>query len=213
VPQPHVYVIFLNGPALVEGKKVKGEIHCVIRNGGPGVASDLFMNIEVGAPAGGSSQIAIQPADQQNWSIVRSFGYHFSFMAKDNVRLPPEAQLSTATIQYQLEKPFTSNLEMKIMTGAAGSMPHRYSCDRPPSRLDELYAAIISSWPHQELRDAASKRFSMNLMADEETPIAYQIVGADASGHAGTVVQAGTDCGPESYSAAQLNSMLGAFSL
>jgi hypothetical protein len=167
VPQPFVYIMFLNGPAVVEGVHVVGEILPVIRNDGPGIARDLFMNIEIGTP-GTASQIAIEPSATSDWTGFRSFGYHFSLVAKASLRLPPEAQLSPAAIKYKLSKPFDSNLEVSIMTGAGGSVPFRYNACRTPLELERLYTSLIAVWPHEEKRKAASEYFSLNLLMDEK---------------------------------------------
>ena len=123
-PQPHVFNMFNVTPAHYEpGDVIQCTIEFVLRNNGPGIATDLFSNVWVKSFPG-TCQFA--PMDAACFEQFWSYGMHFSVISKRDVRLPPEGFLNPFRMDIALQPPFTKDVVFEGIAGADGTIPHRF---------------------------------------------------------------------------------------
>jgi hypothetical protein len=138
-PIPHVFQAFTVAPASIVTGSISVQVGVLVRNNGPGIARDLFANVWVGSSPSASSEIVFQPTSPTHWDGVWSFQQHMSLVAKEHMRLPPEAQVSPLTINMRIATPITSPLVITGMVGAEGCPPSRFRCG---AEVGEIEAAM-----------------------------------------------------------------------
>lgn len=126
-PQPDVFHQLLTKPAAWHGgerldnESAVVEIGVLLTNRGPGIAEDIFANLDVAATPGEHCQIAYTTPDPDTWTGRFSFGRHMSVISKPGFRLPPEALIQPFAINMRLRPPFTSSLKLEGICGCAGA--------------------------------------------------------------------------------------------
>ena len=140
-PQPEVYLMFNVEPPQISQGRIEASLGLVLRNAGPGIAKDLFLNAAIWGQPGENCRfiLTINPNDVSRWSAYRSFGCHVSMMGNPDLRLPPDAQLSPMTLRASLFPPFEHDLRVDISVGAANAPSFRMSSRTPAQTLAAIY--------------------------------------------------------------------------
>lgn len=165
-PQPHVYPMFLVDTPVHESKAIKSELGFVIRNDGPGLATNLFLNVMVASHPGDNTTIALQPLDLTRWSAVRSFGCHVSLLSNTEIKLPPEAQIQPLKLLIALSPPFTRNLELEALVGADNCPPYRFQFKTEPEKLAQVY----DHYRKTDLSDQEQQQFLGRVFSIPDEP-------------------------------------------
>jgi len=142
-PQPHVYHMFTIPPAEIQGGRVKIKVGFLIRNQGPGIASNIFITLLLFKFPGPDGSIGFQPSDTQNWSGSWSFGRHLSLIAKDGLRLPPTAHCQPVIMEAYIEPPFDVGFRLEGTVGSAESEPHTFCLECSVEKIESLYMDLI----------------------------------------------------------------------
>jgi len=142
-PQPHVFHMFTFAPAHIEGQRVKIQVGFLIRNQGPGIASNVFITLFLYEWPGDDASCGFQPSDPQNWSGTWSFGRHLSLIAKDSLKLPPNAHFQPVIMEAFIEPPFEKGFHLKGTVGSAESEPHSFSLICSKEIIDSLYKELL----------------------------------------------------------------------
>jgi len=142
-PQPHVFHMFTTAPAELQGGRVKINVGFMIRNQGPGIASNVFITLMLFKFPGPDGSIGFQPSDPQNWSGSWSFGRHLSLIAKDGLRLPPTAHCQPVIMEAHIEPPFDVGFRLEGTVGSAESEPHAFSLECSAERIESLYKDLL----------------------------------------------------------------------
>lgn len=127
VPQPHVFPYFTGGPGKAMGDAIACSVGIIIRNEGPGIASDLFANMLVVSFPEAPSSLGFVFPDPDNWTAALSFGRDLSIISKPGYRLPPEAQAQPLLLELRIAPPFRHSAEVQGMVGAGGTAPSRFT--------------------------------------------------------------------------------------
>lgn len=167
-PQAEVVPLILHGPAKLEGEVAVGEVGVVLRNNGPGIATNLYVNVMVTKQPGTNCQIAFKRNEPEIWSGAMSFGFHTSLISKPDYRLAPEAQAMPVLLNYRLAPPFTNGLEVSIMAGAGTSVPERFEVRRTAEQLSALYDEFKIGWSNPAAHDESGVDFARKLIAKGE---------------------------------------------
>jgi hypothetical protein len=139
-PQARVYPMYISEPPTFQGESICGKLGFVVRNGGPGIATDVFLNLMIYGHAG-NSQIALEPSDRERWTGTTSFGnLHISLITNPGIRLPPEAQMQPLILHLNLIPPFTKELHIEYLLGAANSPPYKMEFRTSPETLAKTYS-------------------------------------------------------------------------
>lgn len=139
-PQPHVFHNFIIGPAeLINEKEIKIQVGFMIRNQGPGIASDLFMNVMVISTPGDNCKILFDPIDPNNWMGQFAFGRQISVISKPDVRLAPESFIQPFTLDLFLVPPFSKKLTIDGICGCGQSPSYKFRLENDSGTIKELY--------------------------------------------------------------------------
>jgi hypothetical protein len=168
-PQPRVYPMYLTSSPVIEGKAICAQLGFIVRNGGPGIATDLFLNVMIWSQ-GGNSEIALQPADQTRWAGSIAFeNRHMSLVTNPGIRLPPEAQMQPVVLHIRLIPPFTKELCVEFLMGAGSSIPHRGKFTTKAEDLEKVYSYFCNqNLSAQEKKHFIAKVFSIPNPADTD---------------------------------------------
>ena len=174
-PQPFVFHNWAVAPATAVRPNEKGEgglIHCkielVIRNDGPGIASDLFISLNSFGKGGERCRLEFIP-DKNRFSGNFAYGLHLGLIANPEVRLPPQSQMKGLTLDLILAPPFTSDLDISGIVGSAGAPPYPFSIKKSASQLVQLFSDFVA--PIAEEQNGAGTRFVEILLGDNDVAI------------------------------------------
>jgi len=168
VPLPHVFHNYNGGNATVEGNIVSCSIGILIRNEGPGIANDLFVNLIIISRPGECCEISFERTDQTNWGGALSFGCHMSLISKPDFRLPPEALVQPVIIHLSATPPFNEAIHIEGMVGAGTSPPYRFRLYQSPENLSEIYAKFISKYREGTVTDDDGSGVALYVFGIEE---------------------------------------------
>ena len=153
-PQPHVFHMFTTAPAQIEGKSIRIQVGFLIRNQGPGIASNVFITLFLYEWPGEDASCEFQPSDPQNWSGTWSFSRHLSLIAKDGVKLPPNAHCQPVIMEAFISPPFEKGFRLEGTVGSAESEPHSFSLICEPDTINSLYRDLFD----KSLKGTLSKK-------------------------------------------------------
>jgi len=138
-PQPKVFHMFTTGPAIMDGNKIKINVGFLIRNQGPGIASNVFITLMLHKFHRQDGNIKFIPSDPKNWSGYWSFGRHLSLIAKDDLKLPPTAHFQPVIMEAWIEPPFIEGFHLEGTVGSAESEPHNFTMVCSLDKIEFLY--------------------------------------------------------------------------
>jgi hypothetical protein len=145
-PQLNIFHMFTSlFPKIIEPQNthIKLEIGIQIVNGGQGIASDLFMSLTFLSTPGKNCKLAIQPLDLNNWSVWNILDTKFTAISKENIKLPPEAQLQPYAITLFLAPPFENNLKITGLCGCGQSPSFSFTIENDSTRIENLYNKFL----------------------------------------------------------------------
>lgn len=137
-PQPHVFHEFTIFPAELINGKIKIQVGFMIRNQGPGIASDLFMNALVISVPGDNCEFSYEP-ELNNWIGQFSFGRHLSMISKPEMRVPPESQVQPFFMTLFLCPPFSKELSIDGICGCGQSPSYKFRIQNDSTSIEKLY--------------------------------------------------------------------------
>lgn len=163
-PQPHVFHMFLTGPAKVIGNNIQFEIGFLIRNQGPGIARDLFINLWVFSVPGDNCTLNFQRPDATNWMGQWSFGRHISTISTPNFCLAPEAQVQPIITNISLAPPFSKKIKIDGICGSAGAPAYKFTIENTPKKVSALYEEFLKKHRNQDLTKEEGHKFVENVL-------------------------------------------------
>jgi len=168
VPQPHVFHNYMVGRATVEGQSVRCSVGILLRNEGPGIANDLFVNLLIVSHPGDNCEIHFERTDEANWGGVWSFGRHMSLISKQDLRLPPEAHVQPVVMHLQVAPPFTEPLHIEGIAGAGSSPPYRFELNRTSNGLADIYSEFMEKMRKGTATDEDYGGLALRVFAVEQ---------------------------------------------
>lgn len=140
-PQPHVFHMFTIWPAKFGDGTITAALGMQIVNDGPGIAEDLYLNVMMLSSPGDKTKISLEPKGATGtWSATNVFDAGINMIANVGIRLAPEARLQPLVIHISMAPPFTDELRIQGMCGAANSPPYRFELTNTANNLSELHA-------------------------------------------------------------------------
>ena len=156
-PQPKVYNMFTTNNAEYRNGKISIKLGFLIRNDGPGIARDLFMNAMVISNPGENSDINFQPTDSNEWTGKFSFGRQISMICEPDFRLPPETWAQPFTTYFTFAPPFDNKLEIECLCGAAKSPAFNFRIYNEASTIENIYNEFVKKHEDNNLTDKDKK--------------------------------------------------------
>ena len=163
VPQPNVFPVFTIGSGKVVGDAIECSVGIIIRNEGPGIASDLFVNLLVVSFPWDPSSLALVPTSD-NWTTTWSFGRDMSLISKPGYRLPPEALAQPLLLNLRIEPPFKHPATVRGMVGAGGTTPSRFTWHVEPQEIRIAYSEFMHSARNGTLTDEQARTFASRVL-------------------------------------------------
>lgn len=143
-PQPNVFIMFIVGPATTTATgKIKFEVGFLIRNQGPGIAKDPFINVMVYSAAGENCDLGFKASDLKNWTGQFSFGRHMSLIGKPSIRLAPESYLQPLVMTALLAPPFSEAIRIEGICGCGNAPPSRFTIENTPEKIEKVYKEFV----------------------------------------------------------------------
>jgi len=170
-PQPQVHHNYTVTPAQIESDVIRFQVGVVIRNQGPGIASDLFVNILILDVPGTRCELQWEYTDLKNWSGVWSFGRHLSLISTVGYRLPPEAQVQPVILDFSIAPPIEDDMEIKGMVGSSNSVPYRFRLFKPASEIQKVYDRFVVNSRAGKMTHEEDQNISAELLGIEESVI------------------------------------------
>jgi hypothetical protein len=116
-PQPDVFHEFIAEPAQVIDELIKVKVGFAITNGGPGIATDLFMNVILISTPGKNCELSFSKPDLSNWLCQFSLGRQVSAISRFEFRIPPEARVQPFIMNLTIAPPFENKLAIDGICG------------------------------------------------------------------------------------------------
>jgi hypothetical protein len=144
-PQAFVFHSWDLAPARLAKTRAGVEFVLGFRLGswGPGLARDLYVNVQM-RPPGGPSEFAVGPADN-DWKSRQHFGVIADFVSVDGFKLAPLGQVLVFRWLARIEPPFESGLEYEISFGHAASPVRQVIWKLSAEELQGAFDRFVSS--------------------------------------------------------------------
>jgi hypothetical protein len=128
--------------AEVTTKGVEFTIGIIVANQGPGIARDIFLNLTGESVPCDGETLAFESLDTQNWIVTAFLGVHMTYLAKSDVRLPPDGYLNPCALQFCISPPFTGDLHVTGKVGCEGAMSHSFVIHNTRENIERAYKGI-----------------------------------------------------------------------
>ena len=152
-PQPHICHQFLISPIEVYKETILAKIGIMLRNIGPGLASDVFLNCSFLDFPGKNCSIEFEQNDQNNWYGSFSLGRFLSLVSKSDLKLPPDAFWTPVTIHIKIAPQITNNLKINGVIGSSNGRSYTFEIGNTKEKLQEIYDECIWKYNQGKLDD------------------------------------------------------------
>lgn len=169
-PQPNVFQKFTVTPAEAVGNEIHFEAGFLIRNEGPGIASDLFVSAIIDSGIGENCRVGVQTPDLNNWTAMWSFGRHLSIISKPEVRLPPEAHFQPAILAIDIMPPITRAFKMEGIVGCSNAPPSRFIMETSADDIQRLYDGFMEKHREGTLTEQDGHEFTEAIVKVQPEP-------------------------------------------
>ncbi len=147
-PQPDVSHNYGVLPAEIIGEKIRLRINFMIRNNGPGVASDLFMNVMVESVPGSNCDCNFYEVNDSYWFSQITKGINrgqiiVNVISREGIRLAPEAFYTTFSILIFITPPFSGKLIIDGICGCGQSPSYKFRIENEGKTVEKLYDDFI----------------------------------------------------------------------
>ena len=171
-PQPFVFHMWSIPPArLVEkpGKRWAAEFDLgfMLGSHGPGVARDLYVNVQL-IPSRGGSTAAIAIPNKVNWSGHHAFERITNIVSNDSFKLAPEAFVQPIIFKLSFMPPFESDLVYEITFGHQTSPVTKVNTRVKPEVLTQAHEALLKTGDSDEKTRRAFVETVMDLKDAED---------------------------------------------
>jgi len=143
-PQPDVFHTFLTEPAELKDNKIKCSMNFLITNQGPGIATDLFINVIASSVPSNNCDLTFESLDPNNWNYIFFMKQKMDVICKKELRLAPEAQVGPLRINIFFAPPFSKKLKIEGICGCGQSPPYRFTIERNPKSIEKLYNDFLT---------------------------------------------------------------------
>jgi hypothetical protein len=116
---------------------------------GPGVARDLYVNVQL-IPSRGGSTAAIAIPDKVNWSGHHAFGRITNIVSNDSFKLAPEAFVQPIIFELSFRPPFESDLFYEITFGHQASPVTKVTARVKPVVLTQAHETLLKAGDSDE---------------------------------------------------------------
>jgi Putative DNA-binding domain len=166
-PQPNVFVMFAIGPAKISGQVIKMNVDFVLANKGPGIAKDMFLTVKT-LEIPKSCEAAFVLPNSGEWHSQMSLGIFYSVICRSDIRLPPDASVTTASMNLSLKPPFEKRLHISLGAGASGCPTQRCTVNVEKEELDRLYDEYVSRNPSATISESVGRDLATGIWKTQD---------------------------------------------
>jgi hypothetical protein len=145
-PQPHVFHTFVVNRAKLIDQRLNIQIGLLLMNNGPGIASDLFMNVLSLSNIGKNCSIFFKPTESLEWTGQFIFERKISMISKSDFRLPPESETFPLSVDIYLLPPFTEGLLLDCICGSGQSPSIKFRIENDSDSIEKNYSEYIEKF-------------------------------------------------------------------
>ena len=142
----HMWTVGL-AKAKYEGRTVvaaKFDLGFMLGSHGPGMARDLYVNVKMLPPTGGSV-FALSIPDQRNWTGHHAFGVLTNIVSVDGFKLAPGAQVQPLIFKASVIPNFERGLRYEISFGHGDTPMHKVEADVSVADLKDAWGKFVSN--------------------------------------------------------------------
>ena len=150
-PQPHIIHQFLVSPIEVHPNSISIHVGFMLKNLGPGIASDVFITCMILTGIGDNCRLEFERNDLENWYGNFSLGMHLSLISKPDIKLPPEALWIPVTLHLSMAPPIDKALSIKGTIGCSNGRSYNFSFENSPENIRALYEECRQKYSQGEL--------------------------------------------------------------
>jgi len=134
----------------------------LLRNLGPSIAEDVFINAMGISKGGEKCTLTMTPGEAELWEGTTSFSSMISAIIRRDKRLPPLAHFRAMTFDCTLASPFTEALKVHVTYGAAGAPVTEIERGISVDKLSEAWALIEGKRPGEaDFREAHQRSYDL----------------------------------------------------
>lgn len=164
-PQPNVFIMFVVGPAnMVNVERVNFEVGFLIRNQGPGIAKDPFINVMIYSAPGENCDLGFKETNLKDWTGQWSFGRHISLISKPEIRIAPESHLQPLIMTIILAPPFSKAIRIEGICGCGNAPPSRFTIENTSEEIKKAYEKFVDQDRKQELTQKDRHKFVEDVL-------------------------------------------------
>jgi Putative DNA-binding domain len=172
-PQTSIYHLWAVHPAtMLSGTQsrfaIDFDLGLNLATYGPGLARDIYVNLRLSPPKGGSSG-GVRISDQANWRGYQSFGFIYSFISNTDFRLSSGMVAHPLTMTLNLQEPFESDMYYQITFGHAESSVYIIESRTSPEALEKALRKFIYARDRYE----GSKQVISEIMGLDRSTTPY----------------------------------------
>ena len=123
------------------------DIDFTLASTGPGLARDLYVNMLLSGPSGGT-QLFVQP-NKANWIVRRPDSLRTCMVSEDTLKLAPSANEIAITLKYLISPPFESDHFYKFTFGHEGSPVRSVEAQVKLEALKAAYNKFLANQAQQ----------------------------------------------------------------
>ena len=172
-PQPDVYHNYLIYPAEIINGIMKIRIGLAIHNNGPGVASDLFMNLNTMSLPGENCDCTPDvTADHWIPQITKGFKKGqviVNAISRYTLRLAPEVFYTPISILLDIEPPFTKKLIIDGSCGCGQSPLCKFKIENDCKTIEDIYNNFVEKGKNCILTDEEKNNLATKILNIEPT--------------------------------------------
>ena len=167
-PQPDVFHNYGVLPAEIIGEKIRLRINFMICNNGPGVASDLFMNVMVKSVPGSNCDCSHE-VRESHWISQITKGINkgqiiVNVISASTLRLAPEASYTPISILFDIVPPFTEKLIIDGNCGCGQSPSYKFRIENDSKTIEKLYDDFVEKNKKCILTDEEKHNLAISLL-------------------------------------------------
>ncbi|HHT9146865.1 MAG TPA: AlbA family DNA-binding domain-containing protein [Candidatus Wunengus sp. YC61] len=167
-PQPDVYPNYSILQAEIIDERIRLQINFTIRNKGPGVASDLFMNVMVISIPGSNCDCSCEARESQ-WISQITKGINrgqiiVNVISASTLRLAPEAFYTPISILLDIAPPFTEKLIIDGNCGCGQSPSYKFRIENDSKTIEKLYDDFVEKNRKCTLTVEEKHNLAINLL-------------------------------------------------
>ena len=166
-PQPKMFSVFVIEPIEISNNEIKVKVGFMLRNQGPGIASDLFFNVACLKTVGKNCQASYELTAENEWLYHSVYGINFNVISKNDIRLAPEAETQPFVFIFSFKPPFEKGLEIDGICGCGQSSPHKFKIVRNVEEIELLYSDIMEKYMQGVLTKEDRYYFVQKMMSTE----------------------------------------------